>query len=382
MAIDFKISAESFKKEYQERLPFIIKGAVDTSNVQWSDINDVIARCDPQSENFRVSFPSGNIDKDKYVRTYFHVGDVRKELDKPALYGYLRDGGTLVANHIYDEPVFNDYAKDVAQFTGRQSVTSAYVAFGETDSYRAHWDSRDVFAVQLKGRKRWVVHAPSFEAPLYMHQSKYLEHKYPCPETPYLDFVLEEGDVFYIPRGWWHNVTPLGEPTVHLAIGTFPPFAVDYVRWIFRQLPESIHARAALENHEQDRETLKALSEHICHLMNDPVQYQAFMESHVGDQVLETRLNLETLGDVHVSAIADDAPLRFNVLRSDLAEDYLVTSNGKVSFKDELRVLKDFLVSQPFTTVADIAAHLPDTPRQQIAELVHLLASKGVVEIL
>lgn len=153
MAIDFKISAESFKREYQERLPFIIKGAVDTSSVKWSDINDVIARCDPQSENFRVSFPGGNIDKDKYVRTYFHVGDVRRKLDTSALYGYLREGGALVANHIYDEPVFNDYAKDIAQFTGRQTVTSAYIAFGETDSDRAHWDFRDVFAVQLNHRQ-------------------------------------------------------------------------------------------------------------------------------------------------------------------------------------------------------------------------------------
>ncbi|MFJ2466764.1 JmjC domain-containing protein [Pseudomonas sp. NPDC087615] len=382
MAIDFKISAESFKKEYQERLPFVMKGAVSTTNLAWSDINDVIARCDPQSENFRVSFPSGNIAKEKYVRTYFHVGDILKRLDKPALYSYLREGGTLVANHIYDEPIFNDYAKDIAQFTGRQTVTSAYIAFGETDSYRAHWDSRDVFAVQLKGRKRWVVYPPTFEAPLYMHQSKYLEHKHPCPETPYLDFILEEGDVFYIPRGWWHNVTPLGEPTVHLAIGTFPPFAVDYVRWIFRQLPDFLHARRALENHDQDKDSIKALSEQIAQLMNDPVCYQAFMEGHVGDQVLETRLNLEKLGDGSVGVLDAGEKIRFNVLRSDLADEYLVTSSGKFSFKDELGALKTYLMEHPLTTVAEIEANFPHASRPQLSELLYLLASNGVVEIL
>lgn len=382
MNIDFKISAESFKRDYQEKHPFIIKGALDTTAIRWSDINDIIARCDPQSENFRVSFPSGNIAKEHYVRTFFHVGDVRKKLDAPALYSYLRKGGTLVANHIYDEPLFNDLAKDIAQFTGRQTVTSAYIAFGETDSYRAHWDSRDVFAVQLKGRKRWVVHAPSFEAPLYMHQSKYLEDTHPCPDTPALDFILEEGDVFYIPRGWWHNVTPLGEPTVHLAIGTFPPFAVDYVRWIFRQLPDCPHARVALENHEQDATTVKALSEHISRLLNDPAQYQAFMQSHIADQVLETRLNLEHLGNSNINTLDAATRLRFNVLRSDLADDYVVTSQGKVAFRDELATLKPFLEHSPLTTVAKIEGHLAHLPRSQVAELIHLLASKNVLEVL
>ncbi len=382
MTINFKISADSFKKEYQERLPLVIKGAVDTSSVQWSDINDVIARCDPLHERFRLSFPDGNIAKEKYVHSYFHVGDVRNRLNKPALYDYLRKGGTLVANSIYDEPAFNDYAKDIAQFTGRQTVTSAYIAFGKTDSYRAHWDSRDVFAVQLKGRKRWVVYEPSFEAPLYMHQSKFLEKEYSCPEKPYLDFILEEGDVFYIPRGWWHNVSPLDEPTVHLAIGTFPAFAVDYVRWIFRQLPDSIHARAALENYEEDKNTIQALSEHISQLINDPDSYRAFMESHTGDQVLETRLNLEKLGDANVNALESGTRIRLNVLRTDLAEEYLVTNNGKFSFKDELGALKAFLMQHPLTTVAEVEESFPFALRAQLSELLYLLARQGVIEIL
>jgi ribosomal protein L16 Arg81 hydroxylase len=381
MTIDFKVSAESFKKEYEERLPLIMRGAFDASDVNWSEINDIIARCDPHSENFRISFPSGNVAKEKYVRSYFHIGDHRRELIQPAVYGYLRQGGTIVANHIYNEPVFNDYAKEIALFTGRQTVTTAYVAFGKTDSYRVHWDSRDVFAVQLKGRKRWVVYEPSFPAPLYMHQSKYLEQDYPCPEKPYLDFVLEEGDIFYIPRGWWHNVSPLDEPSVHLAVGSFPAYGVDYVRWVFGQLPNVIHARAAMETFERDADTIRALSDHIGQMMNDPANFQKFIESHVGEQILETRLNMEQLGDAHVTALSVQTRLRFNVLRSDLADDYLVTSNGKFSFKDELGALKAFLVSHPETTVADIEGHFPDYSAAQLSELIYLLASQGVLEI-
>ncbi|MBP0714308.1 cupin domain-containing protein [Burkholderia sola] len=382
MIINFKIGAEEFKRKYQERRPIIIKGAIDVSSVRWEDVNDIISRCNPHSENFRVSFPSGNVDKERYVHTYFHIGDVRRELNKPALYDFLRQGGTLVANHIYDEPKFNDYAKEIAQFTGRQTVTSAYVAFGKTDSYREHWDSRDVFAVQLKGRKRWVVYAPSFEAPLYMHQSKFLEDKFPCPEEPYLDFVLEEGDVFYIPRGWWHNVTPLGEPTVHLAIGTFPAFAVDYAKWVFRQLPECIYARMALENYAQDKGTIRSLSDVIFERLNDPACYQEFMEAHVADQVLETRLNLEKLGDASIGALARDARIRLNVLRSDLSKDYFVTSNGKIWFQSELQLLKDFLVENREVTISQIENEFPNHAGTELSEVLYSLATNGAIEII
>ncbi|WP_282875926.1 JmjC domain-containing protein [Pseudomonas peli] len=381
MTIDFKVSAKSFKKEYEERLPLVMRGAFDASGVRWSDINDIIARCDPSSENFRVSFPGGNVAKEKYVRSCFHIGDLRRELIQPVIYDYLRQGGTVVANHIYNEPAFNDFAKEVAQFTGRQTVTSAYVAFGKTDSYRAHWDSRDVFAVQLKGRKRWVVYEPSFPAPLYMHQSKYLEQEYPCPDKPYLDFVLEEGDIFYIPRGWWHNVSPLDEPTVHLAIGTFPAFGVDYVRWVFGQLPHVNHARAAMENFERDAGTIRALSDHISQFMNDPANFQAFIESHVGEQILDTRLNMEQLGDAHVKALSGHTRLRLNVLRSDLADHYLVSSNGKFSFKDELVALKTFVTDNPQTSVAEIERNFPEYSATELSELIHLLATQGVLEI-
>lgn len=382
MTIDFKISPESFKSDYQEKLPFVIKSGLRQADVSWDDINNIISRVDPQSENFRVSFPGGNIDKEKYVDTFFHVGDVRRRLNKPALYKYLRDGGTLVANHIYDEPVFNDLAKDVAQFTGRQTVTSAYIAFGKTDSYRAHWDSRDVFAVQLKGRKRWIVHRPSYDAPLYMHQSKYLEKEYPCPDEAYLDFILEEGDIFYIPRGWWHNVTPLDEPTVHLAIGTFPAFGIDYVRWVFKQLPDCIFARTALENYEQDQDNIKNLSAYISDLMNDRSCYNAFVESHTREQVLETRLNLQMLGDAHVKQLDPNTKLRFNVLRTDLSEDYVITSNGKFTFKDELTQLRAIFLKYNALTVAELQLEMVGVPADHLAEILHQLATHGVVEIL
>ncbi|MCR6476514.1 cupin domain-containing protein [Variovorax sp. ZS18.2.2] len=382
MLIDFKINPTEFKEKYQEKKPLVIKKSANPSVVSWNDINDIIARTDADSINFRVSFPHGNVPKEEYIDTYFHVGDVRKKLKKIALYKFLKEGATVVANNIYDEPRFNDYAKDIAQLTGRQTVTSAYIAFGEVDSYRAHWDSRDVFAVQLVGKKRWVIYKPSFDAPLYMHQSKFIEDRYPCPSEPYMDFILEEGDVLYIPRGWWHNVTPLGEPTVHLAIGTFPSFALDYVKWIFRQLPESVHARQAFGDEKDDRATISALSEHISALMNDSASYRNFMEQHLGEQRIETRLNLDLLGDANVKSLETHLKVRLNVLQPDAAEDHFATSTGKIYFRDELRDLKGFLARNPETTIGALLEQFQDRNPREVHDVILSLATRGVIELL
>jgi len=382
MKIDFKIDKKKFKREYQERRPHLMKNAAHVQDIMWEDISDIISRCDPQSENFRITSPKGNLPKEFYVHTYFHVGDLRRVLNKTAFYKYLHEGSTVVANHIYDEPVFNAYAKEIAQFTDRQTVTSAYIAFGNVDSYKAHWDSRDVFAVQIKGRKRWTVYEPSFEAPLYMHQSKYIEDKYPCPQDPCLDFILEEGDVFYIPRGWWHNVSPLGEPTVHLAIGTFPAFAVDYIRWIFRELPEILDARKALENFDEDAKTLESLGAHILKKLNDPNSYQEFMEAHLENQIIETRLNLRKLGDPGGKALKNNDKLRFNTLRSDISSEFFITGDGKIYFSDEIRMVCNFLTEHPEIEFSELLKKFPMMPEKQLSDLLHQLALHGAIEIL
>src|SRR5690606_23078204 len=130
------------------------------------------------SNDFKLSC-DGIRPKHEYVESYWDIGTLRHRLGKPVVYDYLKKGATLIANKIKHEPKVEHFARQVAEFTGRQVVSSAYAAFGEKDSFRCHWDTRDVFVIQLIGRKRWIVYEPSFEAPLYTQQSRDYEHLYP-----------------------------------------------------------------------------------------------------------------------------------------------------------------------------------------------------------
>ncbi|MDC5008228.1 cupin domain-containing protein [Acinetobacter baumannii] len=381
MLIDFKMSYAEFRDNYQEKKPVVIKNALKKNNITWSDINDILGRCDASSRDFRVSFPDGNVAKDQYIESYSNIGFFKQRIVKPKFYDFLKKGATVVANNIFNEPIFNNYAKEIAKFTGRQTLTSTYIAFGEKDSYREHWDTRDVFAVQVIGRKRWLIYEPSLELPIYMQQSRDFENEFPCPDKPYMDIILEEGDILYMPRGWWHNPSPLGEPTVHLAIGTFPAFAIDYAAWIFKKLPEVYSARVALEKFEDDSDDLHKLANFIHASLVNKENYQEFMEDFFMNQRMESRFNLETLGDENTSKISSQKYVAFNSFRNDLSETSVITALGKINFDSKYIELRNFILNKGKVKVSEIICELKDWDENEVSEILYHLAQNDVLEV-
>ncbi|MDW0737334.1 cupin domain-containing protein [Mannheimia haemolytica] len=138
--------------------------------------------------------------------------------------------------------------------------SSLYIAFNTQRSFKSHWDSRDIFAVQMQGKKRWIIHTPTFKKPLFMHRSKDMPEYAPNLDDVYMDIVLEAGDVLYLPRGWWHDPIPVGEETVHLAVGIFPAYTHNYLTWVSQNMVEKEIARASLSHYESDKELIAQFS--------------------------------------------------------------------------------------------------------------------------
>ena len=88
-----------------------------------------------------------------------------------------------------------------------------------------HFDRHENLNVQVYGRKRWVLFAPGQSANVYYRQRRDLpvifspvDMSDPDPvrfprvqSAPRHDFVLEAGEVLYLPPGWWHYVESLSD---------------------------------------------------------------------------------------------------------------------------------------------------------------------------
>lgn len=382
MKINFSISSQDFRDSFQEKRPLLLKSAFDSSGFTWKDANSVFERSHVESQDFKVSY-DGIRDKSEYVEGYFDVGKLRYRLIKPVIYRLMKQGATLISNKISGEPKVGEVARQISNFTGRQVVSSAYAAFGNVSSFRCHWDTRDVFAVQLIGRKRWIVYEPSFEAPLYTQQSKDFESLYPCPTEPYMDVTLEAGDVFYLPRGWWHNPLPIGEETFHLAIGTFPAFTMDYLAWTVREAQALLPARRSLNNNwEADEQNLRDTAQRLGAMIADSTNYRRFMDEFIAGTREETPLALEVFGRPDVDVLDDDVGLRIAASRVHGIESNYVIANGvKLNLDASGVSLMRRIADNPGIKVGDVLAGVDEADTERARHLVSELCRQDVLAL-
>ncbi|AJY17409.1 MULTISPECIES: JmjC domain-containing protein [Burkholderia] len=380
MSISFSVSPKDFALDYQEKRPLLMKGAVSLRNFSWRDVNEIFERSNVASDDFKLTF-DGIRPKSEYIESWWDIGTLRHRLIKPVVYDYLRKGATLIANKIATEPKVNQLSRQLIEFTGRQVVSSAYLAFGERDSFRCHWDTRDVFAIQLIGRKRWVLYEPSLEAPLYMQQSKDYEGLYPCPDTPYMDVMLEAGDLLYLPRGWWHNPLPVGEATFHLAFGTFPAYVIDYLSWAINRMPHLLDARRSLSDWENDKNVLASIGQQFEDFICTRENYRRFLDDRTGAIRIETDLALETLGNPAVSAIPDESRIRLSAYRPPGRDDRYVIANGtKVNLDDQGATLIRLIVERPGISLGTLISGFANTDADRIRDLVTDLCRQDILE--
>ena len=294
--IDFGISPEQFVAEFYEQRYRFFKGALIGRPVAWKDINSTLFAWDPRDGLLQL-FKGGKIPAEQYTENFVDLAMQRSRIVKDAFYAHLREGATLVLNRLEtkSEPV-NDLTMEVARFVGEKAVANGYAAFGGEGTFAKHWDTHDVFAVQLIGRKRWRVFEPTFPLPLPQQKSR--EHKHECPPEPVFDDILAAGDVLYIPRGWWHEAVPLpGEETFHIAVGIHPMLVRDYIAWsCFRTSQSDLALRQSIkiggddiDRVAQGAKAVEALSAHEVHIAE-------YKQEVLSSERVVSRFAIESLG--------------------------------------------------------------------------------------
>ncbi|HFC7766272.1 TPA: cupin domain-containing protein [Neisseria meningitidis] len=381
MHINFSMEYKEFNENYLYKKPFIFKKALDVSSISWKEINELYQRADPTDWQFK--FRKGEIiPKEAYVESFNDVGRIRHRFNKTAVYQYLQDGATMVYNRIDNEPFVDSIAKQIAQFAQAQTVVSGYLAFGSSPSYRNHWDTRDVFAVQLIGKKHWTVSAPNFDMPLYMQQAKDMPHITP-PTTVDMEVILEAGDILYIPRGWWHNPMPMNCETFHLAIGTFPPNGYNYMEWLMKKIPDIQSIRQNFIGWEHDQKNLDDSAQAVTEMMNNPKNYQAFMQDFLGNQRVNTAFNMDLFGNAHNQTLPEHCFLRLNSNDcSTLPQGFLIVNGIKLNVDESSMKFLTILVDKYMISLAEILLFFSVDEEENIKKLVWRLGELDIIEII
>lgn len=168
----------------------------------------------------------------------------------------LREGATLVLDAV-DElhaPITSLAESLESQFHVRIQV-NAYAGWRTSHGFDLHWDDHDVFILQVAGRKQWKVYGMTRKYPM----ARDVEPTTDKPDTPLWEGMLNDGDLLYIPRGWWHVATPLDEPTLHLTVGVNNATGSDLLSWFVDRLRASEDVRRDLPLFADEQEQTAVL---------------------------------------------------------------------------------------------------------------------------
>lgn len=149
------------------------------------------------------------------VEEYTHDDDV---VDPVRAVKRFSAGATMIVNRI-DEwaPRVRELCGALESELGIHVQANLYLTPGRAQGFPIHYDHHDVIIVQCEGRKAWRLYdAPR---PLPMRGERF-DASVTKPGPVSAEFVLEPGDVLYVPRGLMHDALADGDDaSLHVTIG-------------------------------------------------------------------------------------------------------------------------------------------------------------------
>ncbi|MBE9039694.1 cupin [Oscillatoriales cyanobacterium LEGE 11467] len=150
---------------------------------------------------------------------------------------YCQQGATLVLDHVHDRiPALTDWIWALQEEIGQNTAhLNMYCSWPSKQGFNNHFDTHEVFILQIDGTKEWFVFDETMKYPLRKDNGP--SHKPPEGE-PYIHQVLEPGDLLYIPRGHWHYAVACDRPSLHLTLGIRCLTGSDLLDWLIGEFKE------------------------------------------------------------------------------------------------------------------------------------------------
>jgi ribosomal protein L16 Arg81 hydroxylase len=94
--------------------------------------------------------------------------------------------------------------------------TNVYITPGNATGFSLHYDTHEVFVLQIAGGKRWRIHKPPLSLP---HRSQPFDPRSYIASAPLLEVDLTPGDLLYLPRGFVHTTATSDSFSLHVTLG-------------------------------------------------------------------------------------------------------------------------------------------------------------------
>jgi ribosomal protein L16 Arg81 hydroxylase len=207
------ISTETFFAEYFERKPMLVK----RGEPHYHDALLTLDALDHVITTYQLFHPDinlANAARDIQTRDYtFQSG----QIDVARLYKQFADGATIICNQLerFHTPL-GDMCRGLERDLSTRFQANIYLTPQEAQGLRTHYDSHDVFVMQIHGIKHWKIYDTPIELPF--RGQGFTDNRVE-PGNVTMEFDLEPGDVLYMPRGVMHDTRTSTRDSLHITVG-------------------------------------------------------------------------------------------------------------------------------------------------------------------
>jgi len=210
------VAPETFFADYYERQPLLIRRG-DKARFErllsLPAIDRFLATSSPCHPDVFLVDAARKLSAEDY--TLAHSAD--GSLDLPRAYELFRAGATISVRRLNERlPELAGLCRAVEKVFSGPFQSNIYLSPPRAQGFGTHFDSHDVFVLQVAGSKLWTLYDTAIELPLHGQAFDKEKHH---PGPPQREVEIAAGDLFYCPRGHYHSARATEETSLHITLG-------------------------------------------------------------------------------------------------------------------------------------------------------------------
>ncbi|WP_170063561.1 cupin domain-containing protein [Rathayibacter tritici] len=372
---DLAGNTATFLDEYRDKKPLLRVGAIAAPHelLTLGEIDDLLTSEAIRPPYFRMAKGGDQIRDGVFTQlTRVQLSHMDDVVDPVKVIQAFQGGATITWNSMNH---FNANLRQIATTLSRtlgcrSDVVSFLTPGGRVQGFAPHLDSTEVFVIQLYGQKKWSVWETIIPRPSAGYALD--------PQTlgePTMEFVMNPGDVLYLPWGTPHVASSVDQMSFHLSVTTKPRSLSELLQDIVKDVTEgdeSFSEQPTL-NESRAHDVTEVLSRAVQRLV---LKLDSLDLSTMSKRAIVTASNQIGTGHINFFEAMAESEASLGELTSLVRAEgqaALVIEDardGKVDVKVGLRTFRmddraipalQILQRDPVITVAELSAHAGDS---------------------
>jgi ribosomal protein L16 Arg81 hydroxylase len=389
-AFIYPLTPEEFFTNYWGKSPLIISrndpnfyNSILTSK----DLDYILSSLNLRYPDFKLIKFGAKFGYEEYTDTTFmrgHLVDGVMNVDK--LLGEYQDGATILLQAIqrYWKPA-HYFCRSLEKYFNFPCKANVYMTPKNSQGFETHFDTHDVFVMQISGAKHWRI----YDSPVILPDETFSYNENDHKPTLVQELDLVAGDLIYLPRGFVHDALTLDKESTHITLGITP------ITWfkVFEQLLSACrddprfrkHIEVGYAERRQSSDAMKAEFSELLDSFVTNADLQKVIET-LSDQFISSTkpmlegqlISLQNLDTVNLQTLVERRP--DIIFRMGTEKKLVVLSfwNRKLTFPKHLETAIQYITTNGRFAINDIAGNLHSAEKLM---LVRTLVKQGLLKV-